>query len=1089
VQYPDTVSKSYLYNESAFTGGLDLPFNLTGVIDENNSRYDSTSYGAGGIATQTELAGGVGQYTFTNTLDSSGRIQSVSYADPLGATQGAGFTSSVGRNRLSSVTQPAASGQPAGSKAFGFDVNGNTIESTDLNGNVQCSVFDLTRNLETGRLEGMAPGSTCPSNIATYVPTSGTVQRKILTQWHPVWHLPAQRAEPLKVTTWVYNGDGGAYCAPTTAKVGTNPIGVVCSRSEQGTNDATGGAGFGATASGPARVWTYTYNSFGQVLTVHGPRTDVADITRYAYYTCTTGAQCGEINTITNALGQVTTFLSYDGNGNPLTISDPNGTVTTLAYDARQRVTSRQVGTETTGYSYTPTGLLKTVTLPDGSSLTLTYDAAHRLIKVADGAGNYVSYTLDAMGNRTAESAYDTSGVLSHTHSRVFNALSQLYQDIGASGSSITTFGYDSNGNLTSSNAPLSRSSASLYDALNRLSQITDPATGVTQLAYDADDHVASVTDPTSLTTTYTHNGFGELTQQVSPATGTTTRTFDSGGNLATATDARGAVATYGYDSLNRVTSATYQIGGVTDQSITYAYDAGTNGRGRLTGAADATHSLAWSYDALGRITGARQTVGGITKSVGYGYSNGDLITLSTPSGQTVTYNYANHQITGIMVNSTVLLSSAAYEPFGSVRGWTWGNGTTEIRLHDTDGNPSQLSSVESSTLSYDAAYRITGIANSTNSALSWTYGYDNLDRITSGGQTGTSLGWTYDADGNRLTQTGVSASTGLSGAAFTYNARGRMSTAALGGISTSYIYNALGQLIQKTGSSTTVLMYDTAGHLVGEYGAGGSLIQETVWLNDLPVATLRPNGSSISMYYVHADQLGAPRLVTRPADNEVMWRWDSDPYGTAAANPNPNGQGTFVYNLRFPGQYHQAETGLNYNYFRDYDPQTGRYIESDPVGLGGGINLHAYVSNSPVNAADPTGLLEQCRAGLDALNGNEIGPLHHEFMCWKGADGKEICRGYGRDQTSSIMRAVVGKVSGKILKDDENKTENSTSCGADDKNKCMDDCASNEWRKLESETPKYGLISGESCQSISRNVLQKCATQCKTTVPPASAP
>ena len=213
----------------------------------------------------------------------------------------------------------------------------------------------------------------------------------------------------------------------------------------------------------------------------------------------------------------MTTYNTYNAHGQPLTITDPNGVVTTLTYDARQRVTSRQVGTETTSYAYYPTGLLHTVTLPDGSTIVHTYDGAHRLTKMADGAGNYVSYTLDAMGNRTAESAYDPSNVLSRTHSRVFNALSELYQDIGASGLT-TTLGYDDNGNPTSSAAPLSRITANQYDSLNRLTQIIDPASGVTQIGYDANDTVASVTDPTTRQTSYTHNGFGDLTQQVGPA-------------------------------------------------------------------------------------------------------------------------------------------------------------------------------------------------------------------------------------------------------------------------------------------------------------------------------------------------------------------------------------------------------------------------------------------------------------------------------------------------------------------------------------------------------------------------------------------
>jgi RHS repeat-associated protein len=987
VTYPDTFSKSYLYNESAYTAGASLRYALTGVIDENGSRYNTTWYNTSGTAIQTALAGGVQQYSMTNTLDGTGRIQSVALVDPLGATRGRTFVSSVGRNRLSAVTQPAASGAPAGSYSLSYDANGNISESTDLNGNVQCFVFDLTRNLETGRVEGMAPGSTCPANISTYTPGAGTVERKILTQWHSIWHLPIERAEPLKITTWVYNGDGGVFCAPTTAKVGINPVGVVCSRSEQATNDATGGSGFSATSTGSPRIWTYTYSSFGQVLTAKGPRTDVNSTTTYTYYACTTGYQCGQINTVQDALGHTTTFNSYNAHGQPLTITDPNGVVTTMTYDARLRLTSRQVGTETTGYSYYPTGLLNTLTLPDGSSVTNTYDAAHRLTTVTDGAGNYVSYTLDNMGNRTAVNTYDASNMLRRTHAQVFNALSELYQDVNAAGTSAvtTTFGYDSNGNQTSIAAPLSRNTTNLYDALNRLVQITDPNSGVTQLGYDAKDNLATVIDPRTLTTSYSHNGFGDITQQASPDTGTTTSTFDSGGNLSTATDARGAVGTYAFDALNRVTQVAYS-----DQTINFTYDAGTNGVGRLTGASDANHTLAWAYDALGRVIGKGQTVGTITQSVGYSYSNGDLVTLVTPSGQTITYGYTNHQITSVAVNGTTIASGVTYFPFGPVSGWTWGNATAVTRTYDTDAKITQISTAgDAINFAYDNAFHITGIVDTGNSANSWTLGYDNLDRLTSAAESGTTLGWTYDANGNRLSQTGSNASTftpsttsnqlnSITGAiartygydaagnttayasdSFTLNQRGRVSVASLPGGAADYIYNALGQMVQKSGNGgATLLMYDEAGHMVGEYSSTGALLEETVWMGDLPIATLQPNGSGVSIYYVHSDQLNAPRVITRPSDSAIAWRWDTDPFGTVAPNQNPAGLGPFIYNLRFPGQYYSPESGLNLNYFRDYDPQTGRYIESDPIGLdGGSYSTYTYVSSNPLSFVDFTGL------------------------------------------------------------------------------------------------------------------------------------
>src|SRR5262249_32573458 len=146
------------------------------------------------------------------------------------------------------------------------------------------------------------------------------------------------------------------------------------------------------------------------------------------------------------------------------------------------------------------------------------------------------------------------------------------------------------------------------------------------------------------------------------------------------------------------------------------------------------------------------------------------------------------------------------------------------------------------------------------------------------------------------------------------------------------------------------------AGHLIGEYDGSGNLIEETVWLGDTPVATLQPNGATVSIYYVHTDHLNTPRQVTRPSDNAQMWTWFSDPFGTDAANGNPAGAGTFTYRPRFPGQIFLGPAGLHYNYHRDYDPAVGRYTESDPVGLRGGMNTYAYVENDPLDGIDPFG-------------------------------------------------------------------------------------------------------------------------------------
>jgi RHS repeat-associated protein len=935
VTYPDTTTRKYAY---AASGGT---YALTSLTDENNAVYASWAYSSlGNQVLTSQRAGGVDAHSFTYTTNASGTITSATVHDPFAQSRTYAQQLISGVNRTTTSTAPCPGCDEDQTRVL--DADGNITSRTDWNGSQTTYVYDTLNNLETSRTEAY-----------------GTAQaRMITTTWDPNWRQPDLITEPNRTTAFTYDGMGNVLTKTIT--------------------DTT-------MTPNATRTWTYTYDSYGRMLTAKGPRTDVNSTTTYAYYTCTTGTQCGEIQTVTDALSHVTTFNTYNSHGQPLTITDPNGTVTTLTYDLRQRLTSRQIGSETTSYSYYSTGLLETVTLPDSSTITYTYDAAHRLTKITDSAGNYISYTLDAMGNRTAESSYDPSSTLRRTHTRVFNTLNELYQDINSAGTSAvtTTLAYDNNGNVTSSAAPLSRNTADQYDALNRLVKITDPNSGVTKFNYDGNDNLASVIDPRNLTTTYTHNGFGDVTQLVSPDTGTSLSTYDSGGNLKTATDARSAVATYAYDAMNRVNQVAYA-----DQTINFTYDTGTNGIGRLTGASDVNHSMSWAYDGLGRVTGKGQTIGTVTKSVGYAYTNGDLASLITPSGQTIVYSYTNHRITSITLNGTTLLSSATYDPFGPATGWTWGNSTASTRAFDKDGNPSQIVTAGvTNGYTIDNASRITGLSDSGLSSNSFTFGYDLLDRVTSGTSTGKTRGYTYDANSNQLTTTGTVAftdtiastsnrlssttggiartygydpagnTTSYTGDSFTFNDRGRMSQAIVNGSSTNYIYNALGQLIEKSGNGgTTLIVYDEAGHILGEYTSTGALIEETIWMGDTPVATLLPNGSGISIYYVHSDHLGTPRKVTRPSDNGLMWRWDPDTFGSLGPNTNPAGLGTFIYNLRFPGQYALPESGLYYNYFRDYDPQTGRYIESDPIGLRGGINTYGYVRGNPIRNIDRRG-------------------------------------------------------------------------------------------------------------------------------------
>jgi len=245
-------------------------------------------------------------------------------------------------------------------------------------------------------------------------------------------------------------------------------------------------------------------------------------------------------------------------------------------------------------------------------------------------------------------------------------------------------------------------------------------------------------------------------------------------------------------------------------------------------------------------------------------------------------------------------------------------------------------------------------------------------------------------------------------GLTFTYNAAGRMSSSTNGSTTTSYVYNALGQRVRKsTGIGSTVFVYDELGHLIGEYDGTGAAIQEIVWLRDTPVATIRQEACGLSIFYIHTDHLNTPRRITRRSTSDVVWSWDGDPFGTATPNENPAGLGIFSFNLRFPGQYYDNETGLNGNGFRNFDPTTGRYIQSDPSGLNGGINSYAYAFGNPLSRSDRLGLApEREELPPETTEAAEADPLadieYHSLM--------EQIREYERDFEDPTYRAPGSK-------------------------------------------------------------------------------
>lgn len=409
-------------------------FFLTGITDENANRYSTYNYDDYGKAVLSQHAGGADQHTFSYGSETSRTV-----TDPLGTARTFSLKNLNGFGRATSISQPGGAGCGPAASSLTYDAQANVSTKSDFNGIKTCYSFDPARSLEIGRIEGVDAGYACPSIAATSL---ANVQRKILTQWHPDARVEAKVAAPKKLTSYIYNGqadlDGQILtCAPTTTLPDAKPILVLCKRIEQATSDSNGAAGFNAAPVGPPRVWTFTYNALGQMLTSNGPVGE-SDRTVYTYYADTTASHTtGDLWTVTNALGHLTEYLEYSKSGKVTRMRDPNGNITAFTYDPQLRMISRTLAAGTSAaltisYNYDGVGQLIKVTAPDASFTTYTYDAAHRLTDISDALGNTIHYTLDNAGNRVREEVKDASGNLSRQVLRTYDPLNKLQQATGA---------------------------------------------------------------------------------------------------------------------------------------------------------------------------------------------------------------------------------------------------------------------------------------------------------------------------------------------------------------------------------------------------------------------------------------------------------------------------------------------------------------------------------------------------------------------------------------------------------------------------------------------------------------------------------
>lgn len=926
-------------------------FLLTGITDENGARFSTYAYNELAQTVISEHAGGANRYEFAYPSETSRVV-----TDALGTMRTSGLLfGSDGLGRVTGENQPAGAGCAAGANTLTYTVDGSVASRTDFNGVKTCFINDAARGLETARFSGLPAGSSCPASGSALSVKSA---RMTSTRWHADWPVISSTAGPNQIVTNVYNGERGsdgkvAQCAGDAVLPSGKQILVVCSKTVQATTDNTGALGFAAVKDGPPRVWQYTYTNTGKLLTRTGPADagGNVDSIRQTYYADTTDSHAtGDLASTTNGAGEATLFLEYSPDGFASKVRTPQGQTNTLHYGPRQQllestITANDGRSERTRYFYDAAGQLIRVISPDNSTMDYAYDAAHRLIGQHDGAGNTINFVLDGMGNATHQEVRGVNGELVTQTTRAYDALNRLRSEQRGEQDKGTSYEYDRGGNLTTRRIQsiIGADDAGAGGAGGRMTRMIDE----------------------SGQTSYTYDGLGRLlSQSQTVITADSSKTFDT--SYTYAADGTGA---------GHVTSITYSSGNRIDTS----------------------------YGNDGRVV---------------------RLAMTAASG----------------MGSVTIMDGISYLPFGPVRAWTWGNSTSTSpnnyeRRFDLDGrissyplgNPSTGGTIR--TLSNDAGGRITA-SKSTGSPsapiLDQQYDYDSLDRLTGVDGVNINQRFKYDANGNR-TQATFGANTYLNTIspgsnrlisaagpaptknntfdksgnlisdgtiAYNYGSNGRLRGVLVDGVATSYGYNGLGQRVAKNDSAGVLIhyVYDQAGRILGEYDGQGSAIQETVYLDDLPIAVIEPGTANVgtnqhagpNVYYVFADHLSTPRVTTRSSDNQMVWRWDnSDPFGMDQPNVNPSNLGEFMYNPRFPGQVYDKETNNHYNMFRDYDPQTGRYVQSDPIGLGGGINTYAYANGAPTKYIDPFGLdAEVCTRPLQL-------PLPYALHCFIRYNGE----------------------------------------------------------------------------------------------------
>lgn len=741
-----------------------------------------------------------------------------------------------------------------------------------------------------------------------------------------------------------------------------------------------------APVTGGARpTSTFTYNGAGQMLTSTDP---TGIVTRLTY-----DAGSGDLLSTTADYGtgrlNLVTEYDYDDVGNRTHVTDPKDNETVSAYDDMRRVSEvtgptpsslktqvdyDEVGRvvemrsetglsaapwQVTTTTYTPTGKVATQTTPQGHTTTTTYDDLDRVDEVTDPEGRKLKYV------------YDANGRVLVVKRGVGTALAQDHQ----------TNEYDENDLLLSIEDAEGNRTEYEYDPFDRLKRVYYPSkttdgqvntADYEEFTYDAADRMLSLRNRANELVEFDYDNLGRNIERSAPGSATVTATYDLAGRALTKTGSDGQSISYDYDTVGRLEDAELKHG-----------------------SSSPVRTVAYEYD-----------------------QNGNRTRLGWPDGYYVTYEYDElNRLTKIKENGASDLANYAYDKLSRRVSVTLANGAQTTYSYEPDNDLSQLN-------------------HSVGTGLDVQYGYnrDNTGLIEQAGVSDTNLAWTpASAVNSSYSINGLNQYTAVASNSITYDSKGNLTAYNFGSGAHAYAFNALNQLTSadigaddisysydpidrrsaKTVNGTTTDYISDGIEEIAEYDrAANSLLRRYVYGPgvDERIVLIAANGDR---EYYQTDHQGST-IATSDASGVIVDTYRYDPWGfsTDGLSGNP---------FRYTGRRLDEETGLYHYRARYYSPQLGRFLQTDPLGYQGGMNLYAYVLNNPVNATDPSGEIAPQVAG--AIIGGALEAVSVAFdpkvdlLSWEAAGKIGVAAGVGFLTAGASTWVQAANVTSKTLR------------------------------------------------------------------------